>query len=267
MFGTSHQCVIFSLSFSLDPSLISSLTEGGLFFIFGLMTFCRFLGAWAQYGWAWNAVPIDPITRQPKRIISAEMVESAVIFTYGITNTWMERFGAHQGDPYTTKQIQHIGIAVMFWFAGLVGMALESRRVRRWLTTPVRVLDVSSTYYQHDEHEREKVSKIDALRYICSYNPFPAIVIGVTGAAMSAHHQDYLFAVQVHALWGNLLVTFAVLRCLTYAFLWINPPRGGLPSRPPTEALASFFVACGGLVFIASTEQVVFAAMRHGRGG
>jgi len=25
---------------------------------------------------------------------------------------WMERFGAHPGDPYTTKQIQHISIAV-----------------------------------------------------------------------------------------------------------------------------------------------------------
>ena len=39
-------------------------------------------------------------------------MESFVIFFYGITNTWMERFGANPGDPYTTKQLQHISIAV-----------------------------------------------------------------------------------------------------------------------------------------------------------
>jgi hypothetical protein len=41
------------------------------------------------------------------------MVECAVIFVYGITNTWMERFGAAPGDPYTVKQVQHISIAIM----------------------------------------------------------------------------------------------------------------------------------------------------------
>ena len=40
-----------------------------------------------------------------------------------------------------------------------------------------------------------------------------------------------------------------------------------LPSRPPTEALGSFFLTCGGLVFIFSTEEITFAAMRRGRDG
>ena len=40
-----------------------------------------------------------------------------------------------------------------------------------------------------------------------------------------------------------------------------------LPSRPPTEALGSFFLACGGLVFMLSTEEVTIAAMRRGRDG
>lgn len=40
-----------------------------------------------------------------------------------------------------------------------------------------------------------------------------------------------------------------------------------LPSRPPTEALGSFFLTCGGLVFIFSTEEVTLAAMRRGRDG
>lgn len=40
-----------------------------------------------------------------------------------------------------------------------------------------------------------------------------------------------------------------------------------LPSRPPTEALGSFFLTCGGLVFIFSTEEITIAAMRRGRDG
>jgi hypothetical protein len=73
--------------------------------------------------------------------------------------------------------------------------------------------------------------------------------------------------VQIHTLWGNLLVAFSVLRCLTYFFLWLGPPRSVLPSRPPTEVLTSFFLACGGIVFMLSTEEVTFAAMRRGRDG
>ena len=57
------------------------------------------------------------------------------------------------------------------------------------------------------------------------------------------------------------------MRCLTYCLLWIAPPRSEAPSRPPTEALASFFLTSGGLLFILSTEEITFAAMRSGRDG
>jgi len=79
-------------------------TEGSIFWCYGLVTFARFLGSFAELGWAWNRT----FTGYP----SAEFVESLLIFAYGITNTWMERFGANPGDPFTTKQIQHISIAV-----------------------------------------------------------------------------------------------------------------------------------------------------------
>jgi hypothetical protein len=80
-------------------------TEGSLFWCYGLISFARFLGSYAELGWAWNRTTT-------KSYLSGEFVESLVIFTYGITNTWMERFGANPGDPFTTKQIQHISIAV-----------------------------------------------------------------------------------------------------------------------------------------------------------
>ncbi|KAK7061601.1 hypothetical protein R3P38DRAFT_2830402 [Favolaschia claudopus] len=182
-----------------------SRAEGGIFWCYGLISFARFLGWCSELGWSWNRAPSS--AGYP----TAEMVESTVIFLYGATNTWMERFGANPGDPYTTKQLQHIGIAVMFWFAGLV-----------------------------------------------VFNPFPALVIGVTGSVMAAHFQTYLFQVQIHSLWGNLLVAFAVLRCLTYFFVWVAPPRSTLP-------FGSFFLAAGGLSFIFSTEEVTLMAMRRGR--
>lgn len=148
----------------------------------------------------------------------------------------------------------------MFWFAGLVGMGIESKRIRRWLAAPsLSALPPSSA------HSQDPVPQ--PASYIASFNPFPALVIGVTGAAMSAHAQVYLFQVQIHALWGFLLVGAAVLRCLTYFFLWLGPPRSVLPSRPPSEGLAGFFLACGGLMFQFSTEELTIAAMRRGHDG
>ncbi|KIL68162.1 hypothetical protein M378DRAFT_1063721 [Amanita muscaria Koide BX008] len=229
---------------------LAHLIKGGIFWCYGLLTFARFLGSFAEFGWAWNKSP-------SANAYSAEFVESLVIFTYGASNTWMERFGAKAGDPYTTKQIQHISIAVMFWFAGLIGMGIESRRIRKWLA--------SSTTTSIDRSRLHKEASVEPPSYTGSFNPFPALVIGVTGAAMAAHAQAYVFEVQIHQLWGNLLVAFSVLRCFTYFFLWVAPPKSVLPSRPPTEALGSFFLACGGLVFMLSTEEVSIAAMRRGR--
>ncbi|QRW05336.1 membrane protein [Ceratobasidium sp. AG-Ba] len=225
---------------------LAHFIKGSIFFWYGILTWARYLGAWSDRGWAWN--------RTTTKRVSAEMVESFVIALYGATNTWMERFGAQPGDPYTTKQIQHISIAVMFWFAGLVGMALESSTFRRLLA--------NTSVIGNPRARGQPIAEPPS--YTGSFNPFPALVIGITGAAMSAHHQNYVFQVQVHALWGNLLTAFAVIRCLTYFFVWLRPARSILPSRPPTEALAGFFLSTGGLAFISSSEPITFAAMRNG---
>ncbi|KZW04447.1 hypothetical protein EXIGLDRAFT_599150 [Exidia glandulosa HHB12029] len=226
---------------------LAHLVKGGIFWCYGLLSFARYLGAWSKLGWAWNR----RADSSPSWTPSAEMVESFVIFLYGASNTWMERFGAQPGDPYTTKQVQHISIAVMFWFAGLIGMAIESRTIRRWLS-------------------QSAPSAADQQVEGPSFNPLPGLVIGVTGLAMSAHHQAYVFLVQIHTLWGTMLAAFAAFRWLTYFLLWTknrtgrSPMANIEPSRPPTEVLASFFLACGGLVFALSMEQVGFAAMRAG---
>ncbi|KAJ9474435.1 putative membrane protein [Pseudozyma hubeiensis] len=266
--------------------------KGGIFFWFGLLTFARYLGAYADCGWAWNKRPSGQAVRNGsggraawrRSMPSAEFVECLVIFIYGASNTWMERFGAAPGDPYTIKQIQHISIAVMFWFAGLSGMLLETKWIRDMLSFPIAHNHVAAVPLRearrryrrtanarHDGVDADLELVVEAqtqpASYSASFNPFPALVIGVTGVAMAAHHQDYQYEVDIHSLWGLLLAGFALLRCLTYFLLWLRPPTASvLPSRPPTEALAAFSLCCGGLVFMLSSEEVSFAAMRSGYG-
>lgn len=88
---------------------------------YGVLTFGRYCGSWAELGWAWNRKPNVAGTWR-EHWPSAEMVESFVIWLYGATNTWMERFGAGPDDPWTLHQVQHVSIAVMFFFAGSAGM-------------------------------------------------------------------------------------------------------------------------------------------------
>lgn len=240
--------------------------KGGVFFWYGVLTFARYLGAFGEYGWAWNKRPTPENSMHSRAAFwrrnmpSGEFVESLVIFLYGISNTWLERLGAAPGDPYTVKQIQHISIAVMFWFIGIIGMALESTTLRRILGFAVVRSHPSAT------PAREAGNEVEAQQpppsYSQSFNPFPALVIGVTGVAMAAHHQDYVYEVQIHILWGEMLAAFAFFRWLTYFFLWVRPPASTLPSRPPTEIVASFALCCGGLLFMLSNEEVSFAAMR-----
>lgn len=252
--------------------------KGGIFFWFGLLTFSRYIGAYADCGWAWNRRP-SPETAKKRgagwkaSVPSAEWVECLVIFLYGASNTWMERFSAKAGDPYTVKQVQHISIAIMFWFAGALGLMLETRWIRDLLSYPVAATHpsardaVDTAADGGSRHDNAVVAaQTPPPSYSGSFNPFPALCVGVTGIAMAAHHQDYVYEVQIHMLWGNLLAGFAMLRFLTYFFLWLRPPTSVLPSRPPTEALASFCLTCGGLVFMISSEEVSFAAMRNGFG-
>lgn len=177
----------------------------------------------------------------------------------------MERFGKHPGDPYTAKDIEHISIAVMFWGGGLVGLAVENPTVRHWLlgegaseeTTEEKVLAPT---------KGDRIPEIRSRRTVS--NPLPAVVIGITGIAMSAHHQTYLFQIQIHSLWGYLLLGFALCRSLTCFLEWVRPPPTNprLPAMPPTELIASIFLGAGGFVFICSDEQITFWAMRTHRG-
>src|SRR6202008_4237373 len=77
--------------------------------------------------------------------------------------------------------------------------------------------------------------------YTGSFNPFPALVIGVTGAAMSAHFQTYLFQVSaLHALSGHVLTPRKGSDTCPLGLLPLRLRRPALPdlflclAKPPT---------------------------------
>jgi hypothetical protein len=119
--------------------------------------------------------------------------------------------GAKAGAPLTIHEVQHISIAILFWFGGLLGLLLELPAARRILSTAVLRLD-----------GRPLADVPKPPSWTGCFNPFPALVIGITGLAMSNHHQPLVLAIEVHTLWGHLLALFAVLRIACVA-----------PGRPP----------------------------------
>ena len=92
--------------------------KGGIFFWYRLVVLGRFMGCWANWGWSWNLKPAH------SRAVSGEFVESALIFTYGATNVFLEHLGGW-GKGWSPQDLEHDSISVMFFGAGLVSFAVS----------------------------------------------------------------------------------------------------------------------------------------------
>lgn len=77
-------------------------------------------------------------------------------------------FGALPGSSFTIHQVQHISIALMFFFGGGMGLLLESTLARKLLAAPVAIMDGRGF---------RSIEKPPT--WSGSFNPFPALVIGV----------------------------------------------------------------------------------------
>ncbi|KAF7722359.1 hypothetical protein EC973_003204 [Apophysomyces ossiformis] len=219
---------------------IAHLIKGGIFFFYGSLTFGRYLGAFADRGWAWNRV--DGASR-----FSFEMVESSLIFLYGITNTWMEHFG--QDSQWQHKDLEHASLAFMWWWCGLIGILVESRALRRLLER-----SILNTPLDMPRHETAQTQ---------SLNPFPALTVLMTGISMGNHHQDTQYSSNIHYMWGLLLSCAAICRFLTYLSLYRRPPVNAQPTRPPTELVGSFFLIAGSILFMASNSGTLLWLRRN----
>lgn len=124
-------------------------------------------------------------------------------------------------------------------------MLIESRRVRDWFNAglyhPIagRVSPSTSTLTPPPTQR-------------VSLNPIPAMIITMLGLMMSSHHQHSMLSTTVHVQWGMLLVGFGLARSVTYVLLALRPPISLMPYRPPSEVVAAFCLAGGGLVFMLS---------------
>lgn len=92
---------------------LAHFIKGGIFFWYGLVVLGRYMGCWANWGWSWNLKPAN--SRAP----TGEFVESALIFTYGSTNVFLEHLGGW-GKRWSPQDLEHVSISVMFFGAGLV---------------------------------------------------------------------------------------------------------------------------------------------------
>lgn len=212
------------------------------------------MGAFADLGWAWNVKPgTDLVPRWKTRMPSAEFVESSVFALYGVTNVWLEHLAAW-GDAWAPSDLEHVSITILFFGGGVLGMMIESSWIRDLLST--HIVTVGQEAVQASSTEK-KQSWEEPSNYHVPLNPMPALVIMLLGIMMSSHNQESMTSSMIHKQWGQLFVGFALARGCTYLVLYIRPYTSYLPSRPPTEIITSFCLIGGGLIFMASSRDVV----------
>lgn len=245
------------------------------------------MGCFVEYGWAWNArPPAGMVSSRKAAVPSAEFVESFVIFLYGFTNMFLEHLAAW-GGAWTAQDLEHVSISIMFFGGGLVsdrelpppptppengasfwrltlrsqcGMLIESQRIRTLINT---TLTIPPTIH-NTPINKNNPNRTTPKTYPFSLNPFPALILLLLGLLMTSHHQTSSLSTTIHKQWGSLLVGFALARTLTYILTYIAPPQSFLPSRPPTEILASFCLISGGIIFMLSNKDTVAAMERNG---
>jgi Protein of unknown function (Ytp1) len=217
----------------------------------------RYFGVFADFGWAWNLKPPGQLMGQKwkDRAPTAEFVESFFICFYGATQSFMEHLGSSSGI-WSHQDLQHVSIAIMFFWAGLCGVLIEIPVIRRSFNRTIEVALSSqiSTYHvlRNSSTDQDQVNPalLPPQQHAFSYNPFPGLIIFMTGIMMSMHKQETMLSTMVHKQWGYLLAGFALFRLGTYFLMFLSPPKSYLPSRPVTEILASFCLICGGMIFM-----------------
>ncbi|KAH7394086.1 integral membrane protein [Phaeosphaeria sp. MPI-PUGE-AT-0046c] len=232
-------------------NVLAHYVKGGIFFLYGLLTLGRWMGAFADFGWAWNVKPPKEVVGRAKAALpTAEFTESFVIWLYGVTNVFLEHLAAW-GEAWTAQDLEHVSISVLFFGGGLLGMIVESTKMRDLLNNAV----VSS----HSQANTQNESWQQPCHYRVSLNPLPALIILLLGKMMSSHHQASMLSTMTHSQWGSMFMGFALARGLTYITLYISPPSSFLPSRPPTEIITSFCLIAGGMTFMLSNKDTVAA--------
>jgi hypothetical protein len=259
-----------------DREIYSGLAhyvKGGIFFWYGLLTLGRWMGAFAEFGWAWNVRPQHVQTSKWKSIVpSAEFTESFVIWLYGASNVFMEHLN-NWGGTWSPQDFEHISITILFFGGGLFGMIIESQALRNLTSAPEQLqksmfedIETNDSGFKVVSEDSGHTSLIQQRSNAnrLSLNPMPALTIMFLGMMMSGHHQSSMVSTMLHAQWGMLFTGFAMARAVTYVMLYIKPPISHYPSRPPSELVAAFCLTAGGILFMNSARDVVVTIESNG---
>jgi Protein of unknown function (Ytp1)/Domain of unknown function (DUF2427) len=112
---------------------------------------------------------------------SQEFFDSLVIAAWGCVNTFTEH---RWGGPWVHNDLQHTSMGIIWWAAGLLGVWLSRGR--------------------NGEPKR---------------NLIPALVILMTGWAMSSHPQSMMISTMTHAIFGYTLMAAAIIRIMEISFV------------------------------------------------
>lgn len=112
---------------------------------------------------------------------SQEFFDSSIIAAWGCVNTFTEH---RWGQEWHGNDLQHTSMGVVWWCAGLLGMWLSRKRDG----SPQR-------------------------------NIVPAMVILLTGWAMSAHTQHLMLSTMVHGVFGYTLMAAGAARIVEISFV------------------------------------------------
>jgi Protein of unknown function (Ytp1)/Domain of unknown function (DUF2427) len=112
---------------------------------------------------------------------SQEFFDSALIAAWGCVNTFTEH---RWGNAWAGNDLQHTTMGIIWWCAGLLGMWLSRGRGG----APKR-------------------------------NLVPAIVVLLTGYAMSSHPQNLMISAETHKIFGYTLMGAAVVRIIEISFV------------------------------------------------
>lgn len=107
---------------------LAHFIKGGIFFWYGILTLGRWMGCFADFGWAWNTKPPRDVVGNKASAPTAEFTESFVIWFYGTTNVFLEHLAAW-GGPWTAQDLEHVSISIMFFGGGLVS---DTRITSSW---------------------------------------------------------------------------------------------------------------------------------------
>ncbi|KKK16205.1 hypothetical protein P175DRAFT_0497801 [Aspergillus ochraceoroseus IBT 24754] len=150
---------------------------------------------------------------------SQEFFDSLVIAAWGCVNTFTEH---RWGGPWVHNDLQHTTMGIVWWCAGLLGIWLSRKRNGR----PKR-------------------------------NLIPAIVILLTGFAMSAHPQALMISTMIHTIFGYTLMAAGLTRIIEISFVLRDRSSVSADGSDPNsfQYLTPFLLYASGFLFMGATEE------------